>query len=375
MSSSVTVKDGVIEIVEGGASETITANVEADPETIEAHPETRLALTPSAALAVDLGRAREFRRHTKAEKTEVAYESSWKRFCAWAATRGLPILPVPSEVVEAYVGWLAAEGYSLATIDSFLSAGTHYHRAAGLDFPRNTPGVRETLKGIRRRIGVRQTKKAPLGLATLSSVCARLENTDESLRNRALLTVGWFCMLRSSSLVAIRREHVRLVRFVQEEPLDDDESPEGLILHLPFTKTDQIGAGRDVAVHAQPDETVCPVRALVSYFAATRFAPGDRIFPISERTVSRLIKRLVANPAHEHKSLRDITQCASCTAVASRFASHSLRRGSATGLARAGVPEREIMRQGGWKSERVARGYIDDALLFENNPTKGLARK
>lgn len=367
MASNVTVKDdGTVEIVEGDTNA---------PVTVE------LVKASSAALAVDLRRAQEFREHAKANKTEEAYEASWKRFQAWAAARGLPPLPTLPEAAEAYVAWLAAEGYSASTIGGFLSAAAHYHRAAGLEFPRNAPGLKRTLEGIRRRRareGVRLTKKAPLGLSMLSSVCARLENAGESLenlRNRALLTVGWFCMLRSASLVAIRREHVRLVRFEQGEPVDDNERPEGLILHLPFTKTDQIGAGRDVAVHAQPDEAVCPVRALGGYFAATRLAPADLIFPISERTVSRLIKRLVADPAHEHKSLREISECAACASVAARFASHSLRRGSATKLALAGVPEREIMRQGGWKSEQVMRGYVDDALLFENNPTKGLARK
>jgi integrase len=187
-----------------------------------------------------------------------------------------------------------------------------------------------------------------------------------------MLTVGWFCMLRSANLVAIRRGHVRFVRFENGAPIDDEGSTEGFVVHLPKSKTDQFQEGRDVAVHAQPNQTVCPVRALSEHLRANKFAPEDLIFPVSERTLTRLVKRLVADPTHGHKSLREIDQCAVCAESVRRFGSHSLRRGMATSLARKGVPEREIMRHGGWKNERVMRGYIEDATLFQHNPTKNL---
>jgi integrase len=193
----------------------------------------------------------------------------------------------------------------------------------------------------------------------VSAEAAHRGEPDVGLRNRAMLTVGWFCMLRSANLVAIRREHVQFV-------------PEGLILYLPNSKTDQLKKGREVAVYAQGDKTVCPTAALTEYFAAIHFAPGDLIFPVSERTVTRLVKRLVADPEHGHKSLREIDQCVVCGETARRFGSHSLRRGSATELAERGAERRAIMRQGGWKNEQVMDGYVEHATLFQNNPTKGL---
>jgi len=343
---------------------------------------TELAKAPSAALVAALERADEYRRHTKAEATEAAYASDWRRFLTWAASAGAAPLPATPEIVSAHLSWLAEEGYSVATLERFLAAGSHFHRAAGSDFPRNAYAVSETLKGIRRRVGVKRTKKAPLGLTALSEACTRVLRESDgaeaperrlALRNRAMLTVGWFCMLRSANLVAIRREHVRLVRFDGDGWIDDEDRPTGLIVHLPESKTDQLKEGRDVAVHAQADETVCPVRALKDYLSAASIGPEDRIFPVSERTVSRLIKRLAANPEHGHKSLKEIARCDSCATAAKRFASHSLRRGAATAQAQRGISEREIMRQGGWKNERVMRGYIEHATLFQNNPTKDLS--
>jgi integrase len=45
-----------------------------------------------------------------------------------------------------------------------------------------------------------------------------------------------------------------------------------------------------------------------------------------------------------------------------RYAGHSLRAGLATAAARAGVEERDIMRQTGHRSEHMGRKYIREGL-------------
>jgi len=330
----------------------------------------------SPGLVADLRRSQEFQRQSRASNTRRGYAGDWARFQAWATANRVPFLPAPPEVVAAHLSWLAAEGYSVSTISRFLSAAGHYHDEAGLDFVRNARVVRQTLKGIRNTVGVKQTKKAPLGIKVLIDVCARLGVDAEGARNRAMLTVGWFCALRSANLVAIRREHVRFVR-VEEDCswIEDLERSNGIMIYLPSSKTDQAKEGRDAVSYAQEDESVCPMKALFEHFRLNRFKPDDLIFPISERTVSRLVKRLAANPDHGHKSMREISECESCVLLVRRFASHSLRRGVATTFAQKGTAQRDLMRHVGWESEKVARGYIEHATPFENNPTKGLTSK
>ena len=342
---------------------------------------TAIVATPSGALAVAMKHAEEYRQNTKAEATRTAYRGDWRRFLAWAEANRATPLPASADTLSTYMVWLADEGYSISTVERFLSAVGYYHRAAALDCQRHAYIIGQTLEAIRRTVGVKRTKKAPLGLKALGEICKRLrleaepldaDGRFQALRNRALLTVGWFCMLRSANLVAIRREHVRFVRFEGDELVDDEENPGGLIVRLPESKTDQRKEGRDVAVYAQTEQEVCPVHVLNEYLRAGRFAPDDLVFPVSKRTVVRLVKRVVANPEHGHKTLQEISDCPSCSSAARRFASHSLRRGSATAQAVKGVSERDIMRQGGWKSERVMRGYIEHATIFQNNPTKDL---
>ena len=50
------------------------------------------------------------------------------------------------------------------------------------------------------------------------------------------------------------------------------------------------------------------------------------------------------------------------------FAGHSLRAGLATAAARAGVAERDIMRQTGHRSVEMVRRYIREGSLFRDNP-------
>ncbi len=49
------------------------------------------------------------------------------------------------------------------------------------------------------------------------------------------------------------------------------------------------------------------------------------------------------------------------------YAGHSLRAGPATSAAAAGVSERAIMNQTGHRSVAVARRYIREGLLFQEN--------
>lgn len=348
------------------------------PKRSRVDPTTEIVPAPSQSLVAAAQVAEGYRKHVKSRSTRRGYEVDWRRFLQWGATHGAPTLPAPPEVICMHLAWLADEGYSVATIRHFLSAGSHYHHAEGVDFPRNAFIVHETLRGIRKRIGAKVVKAAPLGLKALSDACERLRREATgageraeliALRYCAMLTVGWFCMLRSANLVAIQREHIRLVRVEDEDWNDSYENPNGLIVHLPSSKTDQLREGRDVATHAQTEEKICPVRALREYLLVAQLAPSDLVFPVNGRTVSRLIKRLASNESHGHKSLREIGLCDSCSAASRRFASHSLRRGAATTYAKEGMSERDIMRQGGWVNERVARGYMDHATLFQNNPT------
>jgi integrase-like protein len=77
---------------------------------------------------------------------------------------------------------------------------------------------------------------------------------------------------------------------------------------------------------------------------------------LSDRTVARVVQRAALAAGLDP----------------ARYGGHSLRSGFMTTAAEKGRPLEAIMSQTGHKSERVARGYIQHATVFVNNPAKGL---
>jgi site-specific recombinase XerD len=320
---------------------------------------------PSAALVRAVERAADYGRTTKASSTEVAYAADWRRFSEWVSPMGASPLPAAPELVAAHLAWLADEGCKVSTIERALAAIGHFHKRAGADWYRGHPAVVNVLEGIRRKKGGAVVKKTALEIDLLLQAVetlGRADGVDERhlQMDRTLLVVGFWATLRSANLVAIERAHVQF-------------KPEGVVIHLPKSKTDQRKKGRDVGIYEQPVASVCPTANLRTYIAMRGDGPGI-LFPVSRRYVAQLVKRAVANPDHKHAGIRAVEACTECAERAKTFSSHSLRHGFATTAAHRGKSEESIMRHGGWETERVVRGYVQRATPFENNPTKDLLK-
>ena len=91
-------------------------------------------------------------RDAKAPNTRRAYASAWKLFCDWTVLTGRQAMPAAPQNVAIYLGHLAAEGKSMATINQARAAISHTHAAAGIsqnENPARHPVVAETMKGWR----------------------------------------------------------------------------------------------------------------------------------------------------------------------------------------------------------------------------------
>jgi site-specific recombinase XerD len=299
--------------------------------------------------------ARRYIAEGKAKSTRRAYRSSFAGFEGWCASRGLSSCPAPPATVAVYLAALADAGAAVATIEKMLAAIAHEHRSHGHAWPRGEPAVRETMAGIRRKLGTSPaSKKAPVGDGELAALVATLGEDLAGLRDRALLTLGWSSACRRSELVAL-------------DVVDVELQTEGLLVHVRRSKGDQEGKGFDKGVPYASAPALCAVRALRAWLDAAGITEGpifrgvDRYGHVSK---TRLSDRSVA---------RVVQRAASAAGLdPSRYGGHSLRSGFMTTAAEKGRPLEAIMRQTGHKSERVARGYIQHATVFKINPAKGL---
>jgi integrase len=270
---------------------------------------------------------------------------------------GLRALPAAPETVALYIADLA-EIAKASTIARRLTSIAEAHRAAKHPSPTEDPAVVAVWDGIRRIHGSAVENAEPIRVLLLGRMIAALPQTPNpdlppplgSLRDRALLLVGFAAALRRSELAALDYEDLRWVT-------------EGLVVTIRRSKTDQEGAGRRVGVPYGSNPETCPVRAVSAWCQAARIDAGRLFRPVnrggrlsgtqlSAAAVNRIVQRAVARTGIDPTP----------------YSAHSLRAGLATAAAEAGVDERSIMAQTGHKSVTVARGYIREGSLFRNNP-------
>lgn len=133
-----------------------------------------------------LEQVKEYIRASKAENTLRGYQSDWRDFCAWCESHALCPLPASSETVAAYIAQCAAR-LKVGSIQRRLNAIAEAHKAMGMESPTRQAIVANTMKGIRRSLGVAPIQKAP---AVTNEIRAMVAATDAGMigaRDRALV--------------------------------------------------------------------------------------------------------------------------------------------------------------------------------------------
>lgn len=317
-------------------------------------------------LHADAAKAQDFARRARAENTKRAYRADWFDFVTWCELRGLTPLPATPETVAVYVSSRAtptddAPALSLATLRRRLSAISQAHRAAGHATPAKTSDepLHSVWSGIARTKTRRKKKAAPVLIEDLRAILAALPMDDGELtlaarRDRALLLVGWAGALRRSEVAALTVDDVQI-------------GPDGLVLRIARGKTDQEGEGLVKGIPHGEHPATCPIRALQAWLRVAGIEDGplfrsiDRHGNVGRRALStdgvhRIIKRA----------------CGRVGLDTALYSGHSLRAGFITQAARAGKPERIIMRHSGHKDLKTLREYIREGGLFQENAVSGI---
>ncbi|MFC4066735.1 hypothetical protein [Actinoplanes subglobosus] len=319
----------------------LAAHRPADP-----HDAARLA-----ALAAAAGRYAE---SAQAAATTRKYDTGWAEFQAFCRQFGLDAgPPADVEVVALYLAQMALEGLAVSTQDGRLAAIRDRHLDAGYRSPTSDDRFKRIRDGVRRTHGVRADGKAPISLPLLAAMLtARTPGprpadtasaTDRltwlgALRDRCLLTLGFFAATRRSELTALTVDHLQL-----------DE--QGLRVLIARSKRDQEGAGRIVDIpYAPPDLAwFCPVRHTLTWLDATGRRPHlhrpGQPRPGTVPLLSGLTRgAAVRTTALTDRAVADIVKAAATAAgqpteIVANLAGHSLRAGFATAADAAHVPE------------------------------------
>lgn len=296
---------------------------------------------------------------SKADNTLKAYRADWRDFAAWCAYHGERDLPAAPETIVNYLNDLADDAKA-NTVARRVTAISENHVAAGYQGERNPAKsslVRAAMEAIRREKGTFQQGKTPILLETLQVLADCFDDTIVSLRDRALIFLGFAGAFRRSELVAIQIEHLTF-------------TSEGLMILVPQSKSDQLGRGSTIAVPYAPDPSICAVRAVQAWLAAANIHRGPLFRPftrahtlrdsqLSDKSVALIIKKYAKVSGFNPDT----------------FAGHSLRRGFATSAAQHDVDALTIMRQTRHHSEKMVHRYIEQGNIFKENPLNKMYKK
>ena len=294
----------------------------------------------------------ELRSHALAANSQRGYTADWRNFIAWCTARGREALPASADTATLYMVDRSAT-LANASLTRAIAAISRHHREAGFHSPTQDAGFRQLMAGIRRKNRAPQDAKQALLVEDLFTILKQIPGLGKSeaveYRDRALLVIGFCGALRRSELVNLDVEDVR-------------SAPEGIILTLRWSKTDQAAEGIEIGIPKGRKSATCPVTLLRAWLDYSKIASGPIFRPIQQN--GKILNRRLTDASVALIIKRHVGHAGFAPG---EFSGHSLRAGLATSAAEAGQNEREIMNQTRHKSEKMVRRYIRKGSLFQGN--------
>jgi integrase len=289
-------------------------------------------------------RLHEVLQHANAKNTVRAFKSDWRVFTRWCEKSRANPLPASTAAICAFLADQSLKKKA-STVTRYLTGIAYLHRLKGFPNPTEDPVIQESLRGIRRKLGVRPDRRAPADAEVMRKLLAAVEQgTALSVaRDRALLLVGYAGAFRRSALCALQIEDLT----IRKDRMD---------VLVRRGKEDQEGEGRILGIARSKDPHLCPVGAVERLVELLKARAGPLFRPISKWGTPR---STALDPDYVWKLIRRAAEAAGLDPKL--FGAHSLRAGHATQAARRGAQLQEIMVVGGWKSADTVMRYIREA--------------
>ncbi len=261
-------------------------------------------------------------------------------------------LPASPNDIVAFLNAVAKDLKS-STLMCYIKAIRNWHKINDFIDPTEDNRVKRFMAGVKKTYGGPPKKAKPFSMADMIKINKFLKERSDfnSVRNRALLMLGFFGAFRRSELVGMRLEHLTF-------------SKQGLQILIPRSKTDQDGMGQTVSLPYMNDTDLCPVRALNQWLIKGQILSGY-IWPwVNVNGIVRAQKHIT--PDAIYALVKQVAKDAELDEP-ELYSGHSLRRGFATEAAKRGSDIQSLMKHGRWESMQTVMGYIEQANNFQDN--------
>jgi integrase len=322
------------------------------------------ALIPAPTLTeAQQAALRERMRAARSKGTWAQYASQWGLFEKWCKEKRVIAELANGETVALYLHELAETDCAWSTVNGHRAALSAAFDTAGRSpNPTWDPLVKNIMKAVRRDLGV--AARNPKAAATADVMIQILSALDtehiKTIRDRALLLIGWMGGFRRSALVALeicdvkRMEHGYSVTVRKDK---SDQAGEGLVKWIPDGDGGLLDAAaalaawlkvygkqlKSAAGSLQPNDPLFP--RLRGKKASNWIDEKDgRVIGLGDKSVAVFIKELALKSGIDKKAVRHL-------------AGHSLRAGFVTEASLQGASDAEIMQQTGHASAAMIARY------------------
>lgn len=310
-------------------------------------------------------------RDTRANRTLIQYVSVVDLFEAFCAAHSLTPLPATGETLREWVRALFRANKTPATVGTYIGAIGAWHRLN--NFKLDTSLASEWLRAGRRRAGP-QRRAAALRAEELRTILAGLDPAvPADCRDATILQLAWGCALRSSEVTGLDwgREGPHAAGGTGHVTLE----PAGVMVSLRKSKTAQ--ASR-VEVPA-PDNDLPELRPwLLRWIKAADIRRGEPLFRpflagvlqaarLGPEAITAIIRRRVIRAA-QARGLSDLE----ARIHASRYTSHSPRRGVITEAVAHNVPFALVRRRSRHRTDTAMTRYVAEAEQWTSSGLEGI---
>lgn len=252
---------------------------------------------------------------TRAESTERHYRRLYRTFEVYAESIGAVALPAEPQLVFMFISFLAAHGrrapyilemsaepapavrYSMASIDSWLSAIRARHVDAGYDSPTDHPRVKQARQRYLILYGRAQRGKDAIGLAELELIVGTMQKRGPWSRRDAAL-----CLLAVHPAYALEQSQLAAL----QDPIDVYLAPAGTGDPMELWVPGRNGRGVvRVNVHPEPDSHACPVdamRAWLTIHTPEYVWPTRSGGPLSRQNIVELVATTCRRAGIDHEA-------------------------------------------------------------------------
>jgi hypothetical protein len=242
-----------------------------------------------------------------------------------------------------YTANLSLHQYSYRTAESYLAALSFQCKLRCVDDTTKHFVVSKALEGLKRTAKPKRLR-LPITLNILHGILTKLsvvcQNLYEIKLFSAAYTLAFFGFFRVGEITAAGKSDVGVNKIVGINDIAFVDDGKAVLIHVRFSKADQLGKGATIKLQSTGHLSMCPVLAVKGYLANRPAVSGPLLChlnctPLTRYQFSAILKKVlsVLDP-----QLKDYT-------------SHSFRLGAASSAANRGWSVEKIKESGRWSSD------------------------